>query len=104
MSLEECKSLADPLTGPWVWKRMERSRARHHAAQAIRHSVGRVGDKRVTIYLSRGDFLQNFLLRIRWVVSVWACGVGSDGYFGCKDIAEKYFEELTQKYGLKEGK
>ncbi|GAI14818.1 unnamed protein product, partial [marine sediment metagenome] len=37
-----------------------------------------------------------------WVVAVKAYGETSGEYFRRKKKAERYFEELTQKYGLKE--
>ncbi len=91
MSLEECKRIAE--------ERLKNIRERADARKEKRHSMGRVGGEEVEIYLSR-----NILEwpRKPWLVAVWAYNEASAKYFRRKKQAEKYFEELTQEYGLKE--
>jgi len=86
MSLEECRRLAD--------ERLERIRE-------SRRSIGRVDGEEVEVSLSKS---LSGVRRERWVVVVFAYGMTSLKYFKEKekDSAERYFEDLTQKYALKE--
>jgi len=82
MSLEECKRIAD--------EGMAETRG------ARRRSLGMVDGEEVGVYLGRT------LVGWPWVVDVWAYGEMSSRYFSRKGSATVYFEELTQRYGLKE--
>lgn len=90
MSLEECKKLAEE----------KREKEKEHQRE-LRRSRGMVDGEDVRVYLAIDPLLWP---RMRWVVLVSAYGELSSKYFKQKkkDSAEKYFEELTQKYGLKE--
>ena len=87
MSLEECKRLED--------ERRERLQDR-------RRSIGKVDGEEVEIVFARNPLGSS--PRKCWVVFVSAYNQISTKYFKKKekDSAERYFEDLTQKYGLKE--
>ena len=90
MSLEECKRLAEE-------KRAKEKELR----KGMRHSRGMVDGEDVKVWFSVNPLP---FPRERWVVRVEAYGVGTQKYFKQKEKvpAEKYFEDLTQKYGLTE--
>jgi len=88
MSLEECKRLAK---GKWGKKK--------ELQLEIRRSRGMVDGEDVWLCLSRNPFDWP---RKDWVVLVSAYGEVSSRYFEQKDSVEKYFEELTREYDLKE--
>ncbi len=94
MSLEECKKKAE--------KKLEKEIGRR---RVMRHSEGMVDGEYVRLILSRPPIEWPSWGRSRsLVVAVFAYGEPSSKYFKQKekDSAERYFEELTQKYGLKE--
>ncbi len=84
MSLEECKRLAE-----------ERQKRR----QESRRSTGMVDGEEVNVVLSRNSL--NWP-HSRLTVFFFAYGEVSTKDFKKKVLAERYFEELAQKYGLKE--
>jgi len=95
MSIEACKRLAE--------ERLKKARARAEAREEKRHSKGRVDGEDVEIYLSRNIWEGIELWPGKpWVVAVWAYCEASAKYFKRKERADRYFEELTQKYGLQE--
>ena len=95
MSLEECKRLAD--------ERLKKARAHASAQGERRHSTGRVDGEEVEIYLSRNIWEGIDLWPGKpWLVAVRAYYEVSAKHFRRKERADRYFEDLVQKYGLKE--
>ena len=88
MSLEECRRLAEE-------KREKGKTIRKH----MRLSSGEVEGEKVVVCFSKNLFSYP---RKPFIVFFSAYGEVSIEYFKKKESAERYFEELTQKYGLKE--
>ncbi len=88
MSLEECRRLAE--------KKREKVKT---IGKLMRLSRGEVEGVKVVVCFSKNLFLYP---RKPFIVFVSAYGEVSTEYFKKKESAEKYFEELTQEYGLKE--
>lgn len=86
MNLEECKRIADD--------KLDRIRK-------IRRSMGRVEGEELEVLLSTNPSDSH---RKNCLVLVFAYGEVSIKEFKWKDFAESHFDELTQKYGLKEEK
>ncbi len=80
MSIEACKRLA----GKREWERW---------------AFGMVDGKLVVVTLKKNRFWFAFY---KWGVLVLAYGETSGEYFGQRESAEEYFDELVQKYDLKE--
>jgi len=95
MSLEECRRLAE--------EKLEKDK---ELRKEMRHSRGMVDGENVKVWFSANPFAwpRERWVRERWVVRVEAYGMGTQKYFKekDKDSAEKYFERLTQEYGLEE--
>lgn len=90
MSLEECKRIAN-----------EKLAEERETQKETRRSGGYFDGENVRLCSTKNPLPWP---RQRWVVLVNAYGVVSSKHFNQKEDAEKYFEELTQKYGLKEEK
>ncbi len=90
MSLEECKRIAD--------ERLKKARARAEKQYSDRRAGGWVDDGRVEIAL--------YTINQAWIVAVYSHKHYSTSKkeFPRKEPAENYFEDLVQKYGLKEEK
>lgn len=95
MSLEECKKIAE--------KRLERARAHTKIKAESRHAEGIVEDGRVEVDFYADHIGMSFQT---WIVAVFSRkhSVTSKKTFQrpMKKLAIDYFEDLVQKYGLKE--
>lgn len=92
MSLDECMRLAE--------KTKKRKKETRRAEGLIASLIGAVDDERILINLTK-PLLGEFPFPT-WVVYVHAYGELSRKYFYRRKSADNYFEELTQKYGLRE--
>ena len=92
MSFEECKRIAE-----------EKREKELELQREMRRLSGFYKGEEVRLCFAIDPLLWP---RMRWVVVVSAYGEVSSKYFNekKKESAEKYFEELTQKYKLKEEK